>query len=268
MNASRFLNKIDEFITVDAYAAAVRHFFVNHKVELGMMLFGIVRSYSVWFLSEKSVAMNKRVLGILLVTSLLSVFMEVIVTDARIQAVDSVNEHAFDDVRSFRLLAVEGIAGFSTETRSGQYLIKELLRYPNWDNRTQKFVSYVHLLSNFAYDEVSDVAKPFFVGDLTKESLRSEIVDFLGGAAPNETVVFYYSGNGEELGLTLGKYPDSEVVNSTELVSWLGSVGLSKASVCIFLDTCYSGSWINDGLDSGGVLGSGRLVLAACRVIS
>jgi hypothetical protein len=208
--------------------------------------------------------MKRRAVGVFLGMILFSLFAKIIIANARIQAIDNLDEGTSGKVQSFRLLAVEGISGFSTRTRSGQYFIEELLRYANWNNCTQEYVSHVHLLSNFAYDEVSGVAKPFFVGDLTRDNLRGEIVDFLGGAEPNETVVFYYSGNGEKLGLTLGEYPDSEVVNSTELVGWLGSGGLSEASVCIVLDTCYAGSWIDDGSDLGGVLGSGRFVLAAC----
>ena len=141
--------------------------------------------------------------------------------------------------------------------KSAQYLIKELLKYQNWNNGTAIYVSYIHLLSMYPYEEVDDECKPYLRGKPTKANLQHEIVDFLGQAIPGDVVILYYVGHGSWKALRLDR-----MVFARELISWLLSGGLPQAYVNVILDTCKSGSWIYNG--EGGVLGPGRIVLAAC----
>lgn len=168
------------------------------------------------------------------------------------------------EIKNFRLLAVE--REFDTcRMRSAQNLVRALLNYQNWNNGTAQYVSHIHLLSMYEYEELDPEMKPFLSGLATKANVHDEIVNFLGQAAPGEIVIFYYCGHSsyvpfpEELcGLVLDKF-----VSADELTSWLMSGGLPSACVTVILDTCYSGWWITDG--AGGVLGPERIVLSACR---
>lgn len=160
------------------------------------------------------------------------------------------------EVHRFRLLAVERQYD-SCNMRSAQFLIEELLGYQNWNNSTEEYVGYIHLLSMYPYEEVDDECKPFLRGMATKENLENEIKGFLAQATAGEIVIFYYCGHGASRYLVL-----DQLVSDTELVNWLSSGGLTKASLVVVLDTCHAGSWINDG--RGGVLGSNHTVLAAC----
>jgi hypothetical protein len=201
----------------------------------------------------------KKIVGILLVLVLTGICIKVIPSNAKIHTIGkTLNEQLPTQV--FRMLALEGIIGESLRDQSAQYLIEELLNYANWNNSTQKYVSYIHLLSNYAKDELMDIAKPCWTGISTKTNLRNEIENFLGQASANETVVFCCCTNGLALELYLGEAPNYEVVSFNELLSWLSAV---KATTICILDSCYSGSWILDG--SGGVLGPGRFVLASSR---
>jgi hypothetical protein len=204
--------------------------------------------------------MKKEIVGTLLVLALMSICVKVIPSNATIQAIEkTLSEQVSTQIQYFRMLALEGTAT-SGRAQSAQYLIEALLNYTNWNNSTEKYISYIHLLSDYAKDEVIDMTKPFWTGYSTKANLRNEIINFLDQASANETVVLYCATNGLELQLYLGTAPNYEVVDYTELLSWLSAV---KATVCIILDVCHSGSWIDDGL--GGVLGPGRIVLAGCK---
>ena len=143
--------------------------------------------------------------------------------------------------------------------KSAQFLIKELLDYRTWNNVTTEYVSYIHFLSMYEYEEVDDVTKPFLRGLSTKENLEKEVVDFLGQAIPGEIVILYYCGHG---GLGNLLFPDGRL-RVEELNEWLLSGGLPQAFVTVILDTCHSGSWINDG--EGSIFGNDRSVLAASR---
>jgi hypothetical protein len=48
--------------------------------------------------------------------------------------------------------------------RSAQILIKELLRYQNWNNATTEYVSHIHLLSMYKPEELDSAVKPFLKG--------------------------------------------------------------------------------------------------------
>lgn len=159
-------------------------------------------------------------------------------------------------IRHFRLLAVERQYD-SCNMKSAQHLIKELLKYQNWNNGTTTYVSHIHLLSMYSYEEVDDECKAYLRGKPTKANLQREIVDFLGQAIPGDIVIVYYVGHGYWQALILDR-----MVFARELVSWLLSGGLPRAYVNVILDTCASGSWIYG--DEGGVLGPGRIVLASC----
>jgi hypothetical protein len=160
----------------------------------------------------------------------------------------------------FRLLVVEGFDPHESSV-SGQYLIESLLRYANWNNETDEYVSYIHLLSGYDQDEVLAQCKSHWRGNSTEINIQNQIVGFLGEAEPNEIVIFYYHGHGGNNTL----FPDCMVesnVTATELNSWLESVD-EEAHVCVILDACYSGSWINDG--TGSTFGRGKLTLCSCR---
>jgi len=153
----------------------------------------------------------------------------------------------------FRLLAIEQMFD-NYRMRSAQHLIKELLMFPNWNNSTDNYVSYIHLLSLYNYSEVFDDIKPFWKGNLSEENLMKEI-NFLANASPGEIVLLYYCGHSivsslpQEHSEFLGISPD-------KLRSWLNST-LSKAYLTLILDTCYSGYWIDFSPES--------TVLSACR---
>lgn len=162
--------------------------------------------------------------------------------------------------QSFRLLAVEATAGDNIRLKSGQLLIKALLKYINWNNETDQYTSYIHLLSRLTPDNrwMEEECKPFWRGNSTKANIRNEIVNFLGSAGPNEIVIFYYCGHGGINTLN----PDKRI-SATELNSWLRSGGLPEAYVCVIFDACHSGSWINDG--AGSSFGRGKMVLCSCK---
>jgi hypothetical protein len=158
----------------------------------------------------------------------------------------------------FRLLAVER---YFDHTRMFEAvdLITELLNYPNWDNSTSDYESYIHLLS--AVNDPTTLPaslQPFYRGNSTKANLQSEIVNFLGQAGEEEIVILYYCGHSYGSGLSL-----DYGVNQAELSSWLSSGGLPDAYVNVILDTCHSGYWINDG--AGPCLLGDVNVLAACK---
>lgn len=157
----------------------------------------------------------------------------------------------------FRLLAVEALSKYNI---SGQHLIEELLSFPNWNNSTDS-VSHIHLLSRHSKDEVSDITKPFWKGNSTKENVKNQIQGFLAEAVPGEITVFYFIGHGG--GSTLHCTGTNNVIRSAELISWLSTGGLTLATVICIIDTCGAGDWINDG--EGGELGENRLVLCGCR---
>lgn len=165
----------------------------------------------------------------------------------------------------FRILVVEG--DFKTYSMtSGQLLINALLGFSNWDNSTTDYVSYIHLLSQYGQDEVMDECKPYWKGESIKANVEYEFQNFLASASPNETVIFYFCGEGS-IGTVLILYNPhirrNEGIYPAELTSWLSSGGLPEANVCVILDSCASGSWIDDGEEPGGYLGPGRIVLCS-----
>ena len=156
--------------------------------------------------------------------------------------------------RVFRLLAIEEMAD-SHYMKSAQYLIKELLRYPNWNNSTDDFVSYIHLISMYNYNEIDDEVKPFWIGRPYSVNLHDEIVNFLGKASPGEIVILYYDGHSH---VVSGPPPHSEFlgISPEDLREWLNST-LLQAHLILILDTCYSGYWTNFSIRS--------TVLASCE---
>jgi parallel beta-helix repeat protein len=159
-------------------------------------------------------------------------------------------------LKRFRMLAID-VTFDHTFMQSGQHMIETFLNYPNWHN-TSQYQACIDLLTQYQYSDLNDSMKPFYRGESNKANAQYEIVNFLGQASPGEIVIFYYCGHGSNKDLAdLG-------VNYTELISWLSSGGLPQACVVVILDTCHSGSWIDDGEGGGGVLGPDRCVLAAC----
>jgi len=158
----------------------------------------------------------------------------------------------------FRLLAVERYFD-SINMAEGGDLINKLVTYQNWDNSTSPYVSHIHLLSMRAKADLPAAAQPCYRGTSTKANVEYEIKNFLSQAVDEEIVIFYYCGHGGNQYLSL-----DAGISHTELDSWLSWGGLADAYVNVILDTCHSGSWINDGA-SPGVLGTDRNVLAACK---
>lgn len=154
-----------------------------------------------------------------------------------------------DTKQVFRLLAVES-AFSGALMKSGQYLISNLLNFSNWNNSTDGYVSYIHLLSLFNYSDLFEKCKEYYAGNATKERMHDEVTNFLSTANPGEVAILYYCG-------------DVVPITATELNSWLSMGRLSQANVVVILDFCYSGSWIDDGY--GGVLGQGKVVLCSSR---
>ena len=157
----------------------------------------------------------------------------------------------------FWLLAVEWLLAFETVPRTymrdAHFLISTLLQYPNWNNSTG-YTAYIHLLAH--PEEVGPGLKPYLCGYPTKSNVESEIKNFLAQAAPEDIVVFYIECHG-----LVGRLMDPPITYS-ELANWLSSGGLQHAFVTVILETCHSGSSINDG--EGGVLGPHRNVLCTC----
>lgn len=158
----------------------------------------------------------------------------------------------------FRLLAVERYFN-SHRMFEAVDLITELLNYPNWDNSTADYESYIHLLSAVVDPTTLPASiQPFYRGNSTKANLQSEIINFLGQAGEEEIVILYYCGHSGATHLSL-----DASVSQAELNSWLSSGGLPDAYVNLILDTCHSGYWINDG--AGPCLLGDINVLAACE---
>lgn len=139
-------------------------------------------------------------------------------------------------IRRFRLLAAEQMFD-GYRMKSAQFLIKELLNYPNWNNSTDQYVSHIHLLSMYNYTEVDNAVRDYWHAGLSKENIKNEIINFLGQALPGEIVIFYYNGHSH------GWPPRFLGISSIELNSWLKSGGLPQVYVTLILDTCYSGYW-------------------------
>jgi hypothetical protein len=190
----------------------------------------------------------KKILSFLLVSLLILSASSVLANSVR----------ADPAVIRFRLLAVER---YFDDTRMFEAvdLITELLNYPNWNNSTSDYESYIHLLSAVGDPTTLPAAiQPFYQGNSTKANLQSEITNFLAQAGEEEIVILYYCGHSSATALSL-----DYSVSQAELNSWLSSGGLPNAYVNLILDTCHSGYWTNDG--AGPCLLGDVDVLSACK---
>ena len=167
-----------------------------------------------------------------------------------------VDVKASPQIRRFRLLAVEQEFD-SCRMRGAQILIMELLKYPNWNNSTDQYESYIHLLSLYNATEVDPSVKDYLRGEPTEQNVKHEIINFLGQAVPGEIVMFYYNGH-SEMYVTYRVEVRFLGIDSTELKNWLRSGGLPKASITLILDTCYSGYWTEE-LSNCNVLAAAEL---------
>jgi hypothetical protein len=196
--------------------------------------------------------MEKEIVGTLLVLALLITCIEIIPLNAATLA-DKILGGQLSQFQKFRLLAVEGVAsGGHAIMESGQYLIKKLTEFPNWNNNTL-FTAYIQLLSWHNETEIIDGCKKFYAGNATKFNVQRLIRDFLGQASTEEFIIFYITTDGGSLELFL-----DEKITAYELLSWLGPL---HGTVCVIFDSCFSGSFISDG--QGGILGPGRIVLCS-----
>ena len=172
------------------------------------------------------------------------------------------------NVITFRLLAVQRkfrFNGVDKDMRSAEYLIDALLRHTNWNNASTTYVSYIHLLSSRNLAGHPKYGR-FYKGDATKQNMKREIRNFLCQPVAGENLsrsvrILYYIGHGGKGYLDL-----DEKYYYTELKQDLSSGGLGNNNcTLIILDTCHSGSAINDG-KCGGTLGKlGWIVLSACK---
>lgn len=173
------------------------------------------------------------------------------------------NPYMVGDIKSleekqiFRLLAVEGIDPEEPSV-SGQCFIRTLLGYKNWNNKTDEYVSYIHLLSGFSREKVLLECQSLWRGNSTKTNIENEIVNFLAASGPDEIVIFYYHGHGKNDTLCLD--PQSNIT-AVELNDWFESVH-EKAYLCVIIDACHSGSWINDGI--GSAFAQGKMTVCSC----
>lgn len=165
---------------------------------------------------------------------------------------------------TFRLLAVERYFDSSC-MRSAEYLIDTLLKYTNWNNRSATYVSYIHLLSMYNLANDQRYGK-FYKGSATKANMKNEITNFLCQPVAGENTsrtfrILYYNGHGGNGYLSLDSgYSYSDL--KADLSS--GGLGNNNCTVVI-LDTCKSGSAIDDGKCGGALNCTGWVVLSACN---
>lgn len=150
-------------------------------------------------------------------------------------------------IRRFRFLGLEQMFDHY-RMRSAQYLIEELLKHPNWNNSTADYVSYIHLLTLYDYNEVPDDVKTCWRGILSPYSIEDEMTNFLGEATPGDIVVFYVNGHND--------FVNSFLVQS-KLFERLTSEALPQVYVTVILDTCSAAHFIQFLPDN--------VVLAACK---
>jgi parallel beta-helix repeat protein len=150
----------------------------------------------------------------------------------------------------FWLLAIE-----KADQKDGQFLISELLKYPNWNNSTE-YTAYIHLLSQYTSEEIDDPIRPYLCGYPSRSNVELEIKNFLAQASSGDIVIFYIECHGWWDTLWDPR------ISYSALANWLSSGGLQYAFVTVILETCNSGSSIKDG--EGGVLGPNRNVLCTC----
>ncbi len=146
--------------------------------------------------------------------------------------------------RVFRLLALEQMFD-SHRMRSAQALISQLLQFPNWNNSTDEYVSYIHLITLYNYSEVFEEVKPSWVGTLGDVSLPDEIRSFLGNASPGEIVIIYYCGHDSaepDPNDPRKIQPGFLGITPSRLKVWLNRT-ISQACLTLILDTCASGLW-------------------------
>jgi PKD repeat protein len=155
----------------------------------------------------------------------------------------------------FWLLAIEKMRAPGCDIRDGQFLISELLKYPNWNNSTE-YTAYIHLLSQYTSEEIDDQIRPYLCGYPSRSNVEIEIKSFLAQAASGDIVIFYIECHG------IYGYLYDPYITYSELADWLSAGGLQYAFVTVILETCSSGSSIKNG--EGGVLGPNRNVLCAC----
>ena len=189
---------------------------------------------------EKRGEMNRKVVSDLMVTLLLSTTCILVFNTISVRGSSSI------PVRRFRLLAIEQMFD-SYRMKSAQYLIQELLGYQNWNNSTDQYLSYIHFLTLYNYDEVDDAIKPFWRGDLSFSNIENEMTKFLGEATPGEIVIFYINGH-----ITFVTW----VLIEMNLIEQLKPEALQQAYVTVILDTCGAARFIP--------LLPDNIVLAAC----
>ena len=231
------------------------------------------------------------------------IILSFFVVSTELQGEKTVNIQSIGTSIVFRLLVVEGFFANATPgtpgsvdfpMRSGQYLIGELLKFPNWQNTTNwagyvNCTSYIHLLS---YDPMPQYSS-YFRGESNETNVKNEIRNFLAATGPGEnnslTIrIFYYVGHSSQLPLNFnGSYymqlgrrgddpvpqdpegrpapthdnpSDYEELFDTELDKLL-SYGDLQNSNCtlIILDTCHSGGFITK------LKRKGRVILTACK---
>ena len=167
---------------------------------------------------------------------------------------------ASEQERVFRILAVEATLSNESRSISGQLLISNFVRNFAGDNETD--VYYIHLLSGYNESEITSLRPELancWVGNSTKANVKYECENYLASASPGEIVIFYCHAHGYQ---AIEAVRLHELVTSTELKQWLKSV-VPEAHLIVIIDSCYSGSWIDDG--AGSAFGQGKMVLCSSR---
>lgn len=199
-------------------------------------------------------------ISVLAISSNLSMSMQGVESKESFQATPLSDGGAY----TFRLLAVERYFDSSC-MKSAEYFIDALLKHTNWNNRSATYVSYIHLLSMYSLANDPRYGH-FYKGSATKANMKNEITNFLCQPVAGENTsrtfrILYYIGHGCNGYLSL-----DQGYTYSDLKQDLGSGGLGNNNCSVvMLDTCKSGSAIDDGKCGGTLNCTGWVVLSACN---
>jgi hypothetical protein len=152
-----------------------------------------------------------------------------------------------ENSKIFKLLAVEGQSDANHTFSDGKYLIRNLLKFPNWNNSTE-FIGEIRLLTNLSsISEDFEDCRRFWCGPATKENLEKAVKDFFDGG---ENEILYIASHNAKDCLWLG---DNNSVPAFKLRQWLGN-----SADLIIIDACSSEWWIDELVANRTVIASSK----------
>jgi len=102
-----------------------------------------------------------------------------------------------------------------------------------------------------------DHTKLLVDSEATKLNIHTSIIDWLGSkAGANDTVLFFFTGHGDEYGPCDYLCAYDKDISDIELNDWLNNI--SSSAQIIMLDSCHSGGFIEE------LSGENRIVMTAC----